>query len=346
MPAVSLKNIVRKYGEKKALDNVSFDCAENSRTVIIGPSGAGKTTCLKLIAGLETADEGSLYIDGRDASSLKPHERNIGMIFQDAALFPHSTVYDNIAYGMHRLGYNKDDIRKMVQETAEHLHIESLLKRYPGSLSAGERQRAGIARAIVRKPGLLLLDEPFANLDARLREELQKEIISLQKEYGMTMLLITHDQSEAVAMGQYLIFMEEGKVIDSGPVRKVAEDPRDLRSAMFIGSPAVNTSPVSETKDGPMFFGIILNVSLQGRNVIGAVRPEKMFLTEEGRGFACTVQSVTHGYRESTAECMSMYGPLRITGTDFAEKQILHVSFHEEDVMLFDAETKERIRLM
>ena len=200
MPAVSLKNIVRKYGEKKALDNVSFDCAENSRTVIIGPSGAGKTTCLKLIAGLETADEGSLYIDGRDASSLKPHERNIGMIFQDAALFPHSTVYDNIAYGMHRLGYNKDDIRKMVQETAEHLHIESLLKRYPCSLSAGERQRAGIARAIVRKPGLLLLDEPFANLDARLREELQKEIISLQKEYGMTMLLITHDQSEAVAI--------------------------------------------------------------------------------------------------------------------------------------------------
>jgi ABC-type sugar transport system ATPase subunit len=264
--------------------------------VILGPSGSGKSTLLRCIAGLEAQKEGQVLFDGSDVSSLSPSQRRIAMVFQSAALFSHTRIKDNIGYGLRKLGYSKEEIRQMVCESARKLHIEDLLERYPHAVSGGERQRASIARALVRKPDILLLDEPFSSLDARLSEELQQEVIRLQKETGMTMIMVTHDQSEAVNMADQVILLHEGKTQAMGSPKELYRDPPNLFTASFLGSGRVNVIP----QDSALFAKLKTVYGFDEEAVTAAVRPTGLSVQEEGELNGIAV-SVHEGYEEREA---------------------------------------------
>lgn len=234
MSNLVLKDITVSYGGSPALDHVNLAAKSGECIVIAGPSGSGKTTLLRAAAGLQKIKEGTVIIDGKNATAFPAAKRNMAMIFQDAALFPHTDAEGNISYGLHAAGYSADRIHDMVSRAAEKLHIRHLLKRYPSTLSAGERQRVGIARAIVRNPDILLLDEPFANLDPALRAELQSEIRRIQKESGMTMLIVTHDENEALMMADRIMLLRKGKCVETGTPEQISTDPRNLFTASFF----------------------------------------------------------------------------------------------------------------
>ena len=227
MNMIELEHITYTYGNLEALHDVSFAIKEKSCCAIAGPSGSGKTTLLHVIAGLLKPQAGQVHI--ADA-------KTIAMIFQGAALFPHTRVKDNIAYGLHKAGYKKDEIEEMVKSTADKLHISHLLNRYPSTLSGGEKQRVDIARAIVRKPDILLMDEPFASLDPSLRNVLMEEIMRIKEEYGMTLIMVTHDQSDAMRMADMVYVMHQGKVVENGTPGKLFDDPDVLFTASFFGT--------------------------------------------------------------------------------------------------------------
>lgn len=227
MDVIELQQVTLKYGNLAALQNVSLKVREKSCCAIAGPSGSGKTTLLRIIAGLLQPEHGTIHI---------AEKKSVAMIFQGAALFPHTCVKDNIAYGLHRAGYKKEEIAEMVKHTAEKLHISHLLNRYPSTLSGGEKQRVDIARAIVRKPDILLMDEPFASLDPALRNTLLEEIMRIKEEYGMTLVMVTHDQSDAMRMADTVFLLHDGEIVESGAPGKLFDDPELLFSASFFGS--------------------------------------------------------------------------------------------------------------
>jgi len=196
MTYLSADHITYGYQNTPVLKDVSFSAEKGTCVCICGPSGVGKTTLLKVVAGLLKPESGTVLLEGTDITGTLPSERRMAMIFQNAALFPHTRVRHNIAYGLHKLGYTEDEIERMVNETAQLLHIETQLNKYPGALSGGQLQRAGIARAIVRRPEILLLDEPFSSLDKPLRAELIQELDRIRRDRGMTMIYVTHDVDE------------------------------------------------------------------------------------------------------------------------------------------------------
>lgn len=286
MPLIRIEHLSKSYDDTHALNDVSFVMESGRKTVILGPSGAGKTTLLRCIAGLETCESGKIFFDDEDVTAKSPAERKVAMIFQSAALFVHTKIKDNIAYGLYKLGYTKGEIETMVMRSAELLHISHLLERYPNMLSGGEKQRASIARAIVRKPSLLLLDEPFSSLDERLREELQAEMMRLQEEIGMTMISVTHDQQEAMNMADTVIFMNNGEIKASGAPEDLYLNPPNLDTAEFIGSPAVNvihddTALFARLKEFYHFKDEVRTI---------AIRPENFMFEEDENGIA----EVTH----------------------------------------------------
>ncbi len=246
MNQLTVRHLSRKFGSQAALQDVSFTLPQGETLALLGPSGAGKTTLLRILAGLETADQGQILLDDRDLQPVPPHERGMAMIFQNAALFPHITVADNIGYGLANLGFAEAQIPDLVQQAAQRLHIESLLKRYPGTLSAGERQRAGIARALVRRPRILLLDEPFSSLDLRLQEEMQDEVLRLQKEEHMSMLLVTHDQQEALKMAGRIGILLNGRLAALDEPQRLYASPPSAETADFLGEPRMNLIPVRQ----------------------------------------------------------------------------------------------------
>lgn len=238
MNMIELEHITYQYGNLEALHDVSLAIEEKSCCAVAGPSGSGKTTLLRVIAGLLKPQTGVAHIAS---------QKTIAMIFQGAALFPHTRVKDNISYGLHKAGYKKDEIAEMVKETAEKLHISHLLNRYPFTLSGGEKQRVDIARAIVRKPDILLLDEPFASLDPALRNELLEEIMRIKEEYGMTLVMVTHDQSDAMRMADTVFLLQGGEIVESGTPGRLFDDPDVLFSASFFGTLNPNRYSVTIT---------------------------------------------------------------------------------------------------
>ncbi|MBQ1468739.1 MAG: ABC transporter ATP-binding protein [Solobacterium sp.] len=271
---IIVKNLTVKFNDFLALNDLSLEIREGEKFVIIGPSGAGKTTFLRALAGLNGEYEGSILIHGKELRTLSSAERKTAMIFPDAALFPHTRVKDNITYGLKKIGYTKAEIDAMCKETAELLHIEHLLERYPESLSSGEKQRAGIARAIVRKPEIMLLDEPFSNLDKRLKDELKDELLRLQEDLHMTMVMITHDQTEAMNIADRILLLNQGRMVSCDTPQKLYEKPRNLFTAQFLGNIAINTWHLQE---GDVFFG----KQISGER-IAAVRPEDLRICDQG----------------------------------------------------------------
>jgi sn-glycerol 3-phosphate transport system ATP-binding protein len=319
--------------------------------VIVGASGFGKSTLLRIVAGLERSTGGTVLIDDRDVTALEPAARDIAMVFQNYALYPHMRVFENMAYGLRIRGLPKDEIKRRVQEAADLLGLSALLDRRPRELSGGQRQRVAMGRAIVREPKLFLFDEPLSNLDAKLRVAMRAEIKRLQRRLGVTSLFVTHDQVEAMTLGDRLVVMHEGRAAQIASPMEIFERPADTYVAGFIGSPSMNFLPATITEDGKA-------AALSDGNVI--TLPERQYATRPG-------QKVTLGIRP---EHISQPGPLRLT-TDLVEPlgsesvvhgklasgetmalrlpgappsaAVLEIAPRTEHVHVFDAETGTRL---
>lgn len=247
---IRLENLTKRYQEVTAVDHLNLEIEDGDLVCLLGPSGCGKSTTLSIIAGLEQATEGSIYFDEENVGGLEAEERDIGMVFQDYALYPHMTVQENIAFPLKMQGWKKKDRIEKVKEAAKMLQIEEYLKRKLGKLSGGQQQRVAIARAIVKNPKILLLDEPLSNLDARLRIELRDEIRRVQKQLGITTIFVTHDQEEALSISDKILLMEKGKISQYSSPKEMYMEPQNVFAAKFLGNPPMNFVPGEKVEDG------------------------------------------------------------------------------------------------
>lgn len=245
MPVLHIEGLSKSYRGKNALTNISFSVSSGTLTVILGPAGAGKTTTLRLIAGLEQPDSGDIVLAGRDTAGLEPKVRDVAMIFDNLALYPNKTGYENIASPLVIRKEAKDEIERKVSEIASALKISHILKRLPKTMSGGERQRVALGRALIRSPKLFLLDEPLSSLDAQLRIELRAELKRLQGELGYTFLMATPDFQEAMAVADTIIVLREGKIIQMATPHDIYHNPADRDVARFVGAPQINLLPAS-----------------------------------------------------------------------------------------------------
>jgi multiple sugar transport system ATP-binding protein len=291
MASVTLKGITKRFGKITALSSVDLHVEDGEFCVILGPSGCGKSTLLNIIAGLISQDEGAVLLDGRAVDRLSPRDRDVAMVFQSYALYPHMTVAQNLGFGLRMRGASKTDIREIVLDTARLLEIESLLDRKPGELSGGQRQRVAMGRALVRRPRLFLLDEPLSNLDARLRANVRLELKRLHRQIRGTILYVTHDQVEAMTLGDRVAVMRHGKVHQIDRPEVIYSHPEDTFVATFIGSPEINLCQGSLVRkdgrlnfEGPGFFVDLEGYQLrvEEREVEVGIRPEDIGIGEVG----------------------------------------------------------------
>ena len=243
MSVVICKDLVKRFGDSLAVDHVNVEIQDGEFMVFVGPSGCGKTTTLRMIAGLESITSGEIRIDDKVVNDVAPRHRDIAMVFQNYALYPHYKVRDNIGYPLRRRRVPKVEINKRVHEVAAMLDVERLLDRWPRQLSGGERQRVALGRAIIRNPSVFLMDEPLSNLDAKLRVQMRREIIRLQRVLGTTTIYVTHDQVEAMTMGDRIMVLRFGRIQQIGPPEQLYNSPANMFVGGFIGSPAMNVSP-------------------------------------------------------------------------------------------------------
>ena len=295
MSKVRVVNLVKRFDKTVAVNGVNLDVGDGEFVVLLGPSGCGKTTTLRCIAGLETPDEGEIYIDDNLVNDLPPKDRDIAMVFQNYALYPHMKVYDNLAFPLRMRKYPKQEIDRKVREVAKLLNISHLLDRKPRQLSGGEQQRVALGRALVRTPKVFLMDEPLSNLDAKLRVYMRAELKKLQKDLKITTIYVTHDQAEAMAMADKVAVMNKGKVLQYDAPTVIYEKPADMFVGGFVGSPPMNfiKASVSE-KDGQIILvselfsyqldpelSKIVREGLTGGEVYLGVRPEDLVLSRE-----------------------------------------------------------------
>ena len=254
MAKVIAKELVKRFGKVVAVDRVSFEARDGEFLVLLGPSGCGKTTTLRLIAGLETPDGGEIYIGDRLVNDLPPKDRDVAMVFQNYALYPHMKVYDNLAFPLRIRKLPREEVDKRVREVAKLLRIEELMDRYPRQLSGGQQQRVALGRALVRQPQVFLMDEPLSNLDAKLRVYMRAELKRLQRELGITTIYVTHDQAEAMTMADRVAVMNEGKIMQLADPAELYFKPANTFVAGFIGAPAMNFIDASVTVQGEEVF--------------------------------------------------------------------------------------------
>lgn len=288
MVDIALKNIHKKYegASNYVVTDFNLDIQDREFIVFVGPSGCGKSTTLRMIAGLEDITKGDLIIDGKIMNDTAPKDRDIAMVFQNYALYPHMTVYDNMAFGLQLRKYPKEDIRKRVEEAAEILGLDDYLDRKPAALSGGQRQRVALGRAIVRDAKVFLMDEPLSNLDAKLRVQMRTEIAKLHQRLETTTIYVTHDQTEAMTMATRIVIMKDGFIQQIGTPQEVYDKPANVFVASFIGSPAMNFFTVN-LKDGVISNEEGLNLKLteahrkmletkgfNGKQLIFGIRPE------------------------------------------------------------------------
>jgi sn-glycerol 3-phosphate transport system ATP-binding protein len=282
--SVRLTHVSRRWGGVTALNAVSLDIQPGSFTVLLGPSGCGKTTCLRIIAGLETASEGRVEIGGRDVTNLPPAGRGVAMVFQSYALFPHLTVAENIVFGLKARRVSPPERVKRLAHAVEILGIGSLLDRKPAQLSGGQQQRVALGRAIVAEAPVCLMDEPLSNLDAQLRADMRREILALQRRLGITMIYVTHDQTEAMSMADQIVLLRDGHIEQDAPPEEIYAAPSTSFAASFIGTPPMNLFPLQRRANGMVMQGTegpILAPAID-HAAIGGIRPEDLRLAQSG----------------------------------------------------------------
>ena len=288
MATVTLRGLRKLYGALEVIKGVDLTVADGELCVLVGPSGCGKSTLLRMIAGLEDVDYGDVLIDGQDVTEAAPARRGVAMVFQNYALYPHMTVFDNMAYGLRRAGLPGPEVRTRVGRAAEMLQISHLMDRRPRQLSGGQRQRVAIGRAIVREPKVFLFDEPLSNLDAALRVETRAQIAALHRELKATMIFVTHDQVEAMTLADRIVVLNGGRIEQAGPPREVYHRPGNTFVAGFIGAPRMNLVPGRIAPGGAVEtpLGLLTVAAAQalapGAEVSVGLRPEALHLAEGG----------------------------------------------------------------
>jgi sn-glycerol 3-phosphate transport system ATP-binding protein len=330
--SLRLEGVSKHWGPAKAVDRASFATDSGKLVVLLGPSGCGKSTTLRMIAGLDTPSEGRIVIDGRDVTHLAPAERRISMVFQSYALFPHLSVRENILFGVRVRKEPAADFAKRLARVAHLLGLTALLERKPSQLSGGQQQRVALGRAIIAETKVCLMDEPLSNLDAQLRQEMRREIRTLQQSLGMTMVYVTHDQTEAMSMADQVVLLNAGRIEQDAPPAELYARPASVFAARFIGTPPMNI------------------VAAPGRPDLKlGVRPEHVRLVESG-GFAAVVQSAEYLGADTVVTCSTSAGgtladtlATRLPGEhDLRQGMNVRLAWSAEDSHYFDAVTNLR----
>ena len=347
-----------------AVQDFNLDIADKEFIVLVGPSGCGKSTTLRMVAGLEEISEGELYIDGKLMNDVAPKDRDIAMVFQNYALYPHMTVYENMAFSLKLRKERKDIIDKKVREAAEILDITQYLDRKPKALSGGQRQRVAIGRAIVRDPAVFLMDEPLSNLDAKLRNQMRAEIIKLRERIDTTLIYVTHDQTEAMTLGDRIVIMRDGYIQQIGTPQEVFNNPRNLFVAGFIGTPQMNFFDARLVREDKKYFvelgGIrvelsedkearLLGKDVQSQDVTLGVRPEHTTITEAGDGIAAKVDvsemmgSSVHLHVSAEGKDVIIIVPTIDMKDHYAMGDTVHFSFNGNVAHVFSKETEKNL---
>lgn len=364
MATVRYKDATRVYpgADHAAVNNLNLEIGDGEFMVLVGPSGCGKSTSLRMLAGLEEVNSGSVWIGDRDVTNLPPKDRDIAMVFQNYALYPHMTVAENMGFALKMKGVGKEERQKRVLEAAKLLGLEELLGRKPKNLSGGQRQRVAMGRAIVRDPQVFLMDEPLSNLDAKLRVQTRTQIAALQTRLGVTTVYVTHDQVEAMTMGDRVAVMNEGVLQQVDRPLALYDTPKNLFVAGFIGSPAMNLMPGTIVADGVQVTDHVIPVPREvldkasSKDVVVGIRPESFEVSPSGEGIGMKINVV-----EETGADSYLYGTLQddsatanpsddqevvarvTTRTPPARGEIVRLHVGPSKVHVFDKSTTERI---
>ena len=345
--SVRLAGIVKRHWTTTVLHGIDLTIEPGEFFVLLGPSGSGKTTTLRILAGLEAVSEGHVYMDGVDVTSQEPGERDVAMVFQSYALYPHMSVAQNIGFPLKMVGTPADSIEKAVAAAAQKVGIAHLLARTPGQLSGGQQQRCALARAIVRQPRLFLLDEPLSNLDAKLRLETRIELHSLQRALGATTVYVTHDQEEAMTLADRIAVFHDGRIVQVGTPREVFMQPQTIDVAAFIGTPQMNLLKGSWDGDAVTINGVSLAVARKNdrrRDVTLGVRPNDLRVVDVG--VAAHVERVEDLGDSSIVSFVANGQVLKMKSDrepTVREGQDVHLGFEPRAAHLFDAVTGVRI---
>ncbi|HWR83786.1 MAG TPA: ABC transporter ATP-binding protein [Candidatus Deferrimicrobium sp.] len=345
MTGLVLKNISKRFGDNDVLRDISVELAEGELLVLLGPSGCGKSTLLRLIAGLEEPDSGEIFIGQRRIDKLRPKERGVGLVFQNYALYPHMTVEKNLSFPLTIAEISSSEIKRRVREVAELLGLSDKLPSRPAQLSGGERQRVALGRALIRQPSVFLFDEPLSNLDADLRTRMRREIVSLQKQLRITTIHVTHDQSEALTMGDRIALLHQGRIAQLGTPQKLYHQPANLFVARFIGQPQINV--IEAVIDGgrlqPFGQPVADNMRFSGKIIVG-LRPERIELLPNGRHTGTIVSSEYVGGQYVMTLSFEKL-TLTVSNCPAAFEPGAHVNFTfaSEDLLYFDRATGRRL---
>ena len=362
MVRITLKNITKRFGPITAVNKLSLEIKDGEFMVLLGPSGSGKSTILRLIAGLEYPDEGEIYFDNELVNDIPPQKRDVAMVFQNYALYPHMTVFDNIALPLKIRKVPKEEIRRRVLEVAEMLNIRDQLHKKPSQLSGGQQQRVALARAIIRHPRVFLMDEPLSNLDERIRIKVRGELKALQKKLGVTTIYVTHDQEEAMTLGDRIAVLREGVLQQVGPPEEIYNSPRNLFVAKFLGRPPINVfkaciksannRTIAETEAFQVDLTDFINSHFQlssSSEVFLAIRPEhiKIFKEEISQGIEARVHVIQPVGRETYIQVELKDGSLvNVIVPPKLNLKIgdrVFIRFSRNDLLLFNGKTEERI---
>ena len=356
MSGVKLENIIKAYGNAQVVHGINLEVEEKEFVVLVGPSGCGKSTTLRMIAGLEEITEGELSIYGKTVNRIAPKDRDVAMVFQNYALYPHLNVAENMAFGLRIRRMPKPEIEQQIKNVAEILELTDYLKRRPADLSGGQRQRVAMGRAIVRHPKVFLFDEPLSNLDAKLRTQMRAEIRRLHNRLGVTSIYVTHDQVEAMTLADRIVVMNEGRIEQVGTPMELFMNPANIFVAGFLGSPPMNQMKGVISKNGVDIGGVTLAIDGKtaghiGRPVIAGIRPEHVTLTKEKGTTALPIELDLVEPLGSEALLHAQFGDNQLVFKTETQGSIDHLSGVREVhvsssmVKLFDAETGEAISL-
>jgi multiple sugar transport system ATP-binding protein len=363
-PFLELRQLTRIFDTKVAVDGIELSLSEGEFFVLLGPSGCGKTTTLRLVAGLDTPTRGEVVLDGRNLKGMSPRDRKVAMVFQEHALYPHMRIEENLGFSLRMQGEGRKEIKARVSETAELLGLEPKLKLWPHQLSGGEAQRVALGKALMCKPALLLLDEPLSNLDLPLRRKLREEMRTLQRRNGTTTIHVTHDQNEAMALGDRIGIMSEGRLLQVGSPKEIYERPNCLFSATFLGAPAINLIPAEILPEQralrwtlgdppiPLPEGASCIEGISSKEVWAAFRPEDILVSTRSekpfdvRGTVEFVQDMGYEVRLFVS-CGENTLRVRVTQPSVVagEGATVHLKFNMEKMFLFSKDTGERIEL-
>jgi multiple sugar transport system ATP-binding protein len=343
MPELKIVSADKSFSGVKVIDDVSIETSDGELVVVLGPSGCGKSTLLRLIAGLESLDRGEIWIGSKRVDKLQPRKRNVALVFQNYALYPHMTVEENLAFPLKVIRMNRREIKDRVISTAALIGLSDRLLSRPAELSGGQRQRVALGRAIIRKPALFLLDEPLSNLDADLRVRMRRELVKIQRELGTTTVHVTHDQTEALTMADRLIVLENGRIRQAGSVEEVYSRPADTFVASFVGSPKINLV------EGYIENNLIKPFNLASFNfrekpsnsgLVLGIRPENIILDEHGP-FAGKIESVDFlGDRSIVGISYQGYSLIAASGPKkYRVNDTARFAVETGHVMIFDRES-------